>query len=54
MRERDYIQDSRVQINKDLTIPLAEEIYHKIFCGYRLRNNIASPTLDTIALIIYL
>ena len=40
MRERDYIQDSRVQINKDLTIPLTGEIYHKIFCGYRLINGI--------------
>ena len=44
MRERDYIQDSRVQINKDLTIPLAEEIYHKIFCDYSLKNNIMIPT----------
>ena len=45
MRERDYIQDSRVQINKDLKIPIAEEIYHKIFCNTRLINGVATPTI---------
>lgn len=40
MREKDYIQDSRVKINKDLKITLSEVIYHKIFCGYKLVNGI--------------
>lgn len=45
MRERDYIHDSRVQINKDLKFPIAEEIYHKIFCNIRLIDGIATPTI---------
>lgn len=38
VKERDYIQDFRVKIDKDLTIPLTEELYHKIICDYKLVN----------------
>lgn len=44
MREKDYIQDSRVQINKDLKISLTERLYHKIFVNTRLIDGISTPT----------
>ena len=45
MKEKGYIQDSRVQINKDLKIPITEEIYHKIFCNTCLIDGVATPTI---------
>lgn len=40
MREKDYIQDSRVKINKDLKIFISEEVYYKINIGQRLINGV--------------
>lgn len=38
MREKNYIKDSRVQINKDLNLPLTGQVYFKIFCNHLLEN----------------
>lgn len=40
MREKDYIKDSRVQINKDLKIPLIGQAHYKIFCNCDLIKGI--------------
>ena len=42
MREKDYIQDSRVKINKDLKVSISEEVYYKINIGQRLVNGIVN------------
>lgn len=42
MREKDYIQDSRVKINKDLKISISEEVYYKINIGQRLINGVVN------------
>lgn len=38
MKEKDWIQDSRVKINKNLYTPTPTKVYHKINCGYKLSN----------------